>query len=353
MLDDHNITVMQATPSGWKLLVDAGWAGKSDLKILCGGEALSRDLAKELIARASSVWNMYGPTETTVWSALYPVQSADNAIPIGRPIANTTMYVLDGGLQPVPVGVTGQLYIGGEGLARGYWNRPELNAEKFIASPFGLGPAAWLYKTGDLARFRTDGNIECLGRTDTQVKVRGFRIELEEIESVLRRHPAVIDACAVVREDTPGDSRLAAYVTPRQQPASLNEIRGLLKEHLPPHMIPVLSSLDKLPLTPNGKLNRSALPQLTESTLDHDTEVAEQFTDPLEQSLARIWAETLKVPQVSLYDNFFDLGGHSLLATQMVARLEQELGLCMKPKELAFQTLGQFAASCREKLQAK
>jgi amino acid adenylation domain-containing protein len=353
MLDDHDITVMQATPSGWKLLVDAGWPDKSNLKILCGGEAMSRDLARELIPRASSVWNMYGPTETTVWSGLYRVVAADSTIPIGKPIANTTMYVLDRNLQPVPVGVTGDLYIGGEGLARGYLNRPELNAEKFIACPFLSGRAAWLYKTGDLARYRADGNIQCLGRTDTQVKVRGFRIELEEIESVLRRHSAVADACAVVREDTPGDLRLAAYVTPVQQPAALDEIRRFLKEHLPPYMVPVVSSLNKLPLTPNGKLNRNALPPLNGSVTNHETPLEEEFTDPTEQLLARIWAETLNVPQVSVYDNFFDLGGHSLLATQMVARLEQELGLRMKAKELAFQTLGQFAASCREKLQSK
>ncbi len=353
VLQNHDITVMQATPSAWKLLVDAGWTGNPNLKILCGGEAMSRDLAKELMARASSVWNMYGPTETTVWSATHQVTSADDAIPIGRPIANTTMYVLGGNLQPVPIGLIGELYIGGEGLARGYLNRPELNADKFIPSPFGCEARAWLYKTGDLARYRPDGNIECLGRTDTQVKVRGFRIELEEIECALRQHPAVVDACATVREDTPGDLRLAAYVTPLQQPASLNDIRGFLKEHLPSHMIPVLSSLDKLPLTPNGKLNRHALPPLSEPTEDNEVTVDEELSDPIEQSLARIWRETLNVPRVSVYDNFFDLGGHSLLATQMVAKLEQELGLRMKAKELAFQSLGQFAASCREKLQSK
>src|SRR5215475_5603902 len=187
---------------------------------------MPRDLAKELITRASSVWNMYGPTETTVWSAVHPVTSADGPVPIGRPIANTTMYVLDRNLQPAPIGVTGDLYIGGEGLARGYLNRPELNAEKFILGSFGGERRVWLYKTGDLARYRSDGNVECLGRTDTQVKVRGFRIELEEIESALRQHPAVMDACATVREDVPGDLRLAAYVTPLQEPASLSEIRG-------------------------------------------------------------------------------------------------------------------------------
>lgn len=352
MLENHDITAMQATPSAWKLLIDAGWTGKTNLKILCGGEAMSRDLARELMARASAVWNMYGPTETTVWSTAHRVISAEQAIPIGRPIANTTMYVLDRNLQPVPIGVTGDLYIGGEGLARGYLNRPELNAEKFIRSSFG-SERAWLYKTGDLARHRDDGNIECLGRTDTQVKVRGFRIELEEIECTLRQHPSVIDACATVREDTPGDLRLAAYVTPLQSSMSLNEIRGFLKEHLPGHMVPVLTSLDKLPLTPNGKLNRRALPPLNEPTGDDSDRIQELSSDPIEQLLMRIWTETLKAPQVSVYDNFFDLGGHSLLATQMVAKLEQELGVRMKPKELAFQTLGQFAASCREKLQCR
>jgi amino acid adenylation domain-containing protein len=353
MLQDHDITVMQATPSTWKLLVDAGWPGKRNLKILCGGEGMSRDLAKELIARAPSVWNMYGPTETTVWSAIHPVTSADSAIPIGRPIANTTMHVLDANLQPAPIWTIGELYIGGEGLARGYLNRPELTAEKFIPSPFGYEPGARLYRTGDLARYRDDGYIECLGRTDTQVKVRGFRIELEEIEAALRQHPAVSDACATVREDTPGDLRLAAYVTPLQQPDSLIEIVSFLKERLPGHMIPVLSSLANLPLTPNGKLNRQALPPLNEPTAHREDTIEEERRDPVEQLLARIWMETLNVPRVSVYDNFFDLGGHSLLATQMVAKLEQELGLRMKAKELAFQSLGQFAASCREKLQSR
>jgi amino acid adenylation domain-containing protein len=351
MLEDHDITVMQATPSAWKLLIDAGWTGKANLKILCGGEAMSRDLARQLMSRASSVWNMYGPTETTVWSAVHPVTSAERTIPIGRPIANTTMYVLDSNLQPAPIGVIGHLYIGGEGLARGYLNRPELNAEKFVLTSLGGEERGWLYETGDLARYRADGNIECLGRTDTQVKVRGFRIELDEIESTLRQHPAVIDACATVREDAPGDVRLAAYVAPLQGPESLNEIRSFLKQHLPGHMIPMLSSLERLPLTPNGKLDRRALPDLNEQAADNGKLVVEGSSDPVEQLLVRIWTEALNVPQVNVYDNFFDLGGHSLLAMQMIAKLEQELGLPMKAKELAFQTLGQFAASCREKLQ--
>jgi amino acid adenylation domain-containing protein len=351
LLEDHDITVMQATPSAWKLLIDAGWTGKANLKILCGGEAMSRDLARQLMSRASSVWNMYGPTETTVWSAVHQVTSAERTIPIGRPIANTKMYVLDSNLHPAPIGVLGHLYIGGEGLARGYLNRPELNAEKFVLASPGGEERGWLYETGDLARYRADGNIECLGRTDTQVKVRGFRIELEEIESTLRQHPAVIDSCATVREDAPGDVRLAAYVAPLQRPESLNEIRSFLKQRLPGHMIPMLSSLERLPLTLNGKLDRRALPPLNEQAAENGKQVVEESSDPVEQLLVRIWREMLNVPQVNVYDNFFDLGGHSLLATQMIAKLEQELGLRMKAKELAFQTLGQFAASCREKLQ--
>ena len=350
MLDEHDITAMQATPSAWKLLIAAGWPGKPTLKILCGGEGMSKDLAKDLIARASSVWNMYGPTETTVWSAIHQVTSSEGSIPIGRPIANTTMHVLDRNLHPVPIGVTGELYIGGEGLARGYLNRPELNAEKFCSISLGRKEQTLLYRTGDLARYRSDGAIECLGRTDTQVKVRGFRIELEEIEFVLRQHPDVRDACATVHDKGSGNPCLAAYVTPLQTAEALNEIRRFLKERLPSHMIPVLASLDKLPLAPNGKLDRSALASLDEPAEETGNQSIEETDDPIEQLLVRIWTETLDVPHVTLYDNFFDLGGHSLLATQVVARLEQELGLRVKAKELAFQTLGQFAASCREKL---
>ena len=349
MLDEHDISAMQATPSAWKLLIAAGWPGKPNLKALCGGEAMSRDLARDLIARASSVWNMYGPTETTVWSAIHRVTSSDGSIPVGRAIANTTMYVLDRHLHPVPVGVIGEIYIGGAGLARGYLNRPELNAEKFVSLSLGRKERTLLYRTGDLARYRSDGAIECLGRSDTQVKVRGFRIELEEIEFVLRQHPDVRDACATVHDKGSGHSRLAAYVTPLQTAECLNEIRSFLKEHLPSYMIPVLASLDKLPLAPNGKLDRRALASLDEPE-ERGNPGVEEIDDPIEQLLVRIWTETLNVPHVTLYDNFFDLGGHSLLATQVVAKLEQELGLRVKAKELAFQTLGQFAASCREKL---
>ena len=350
MLDDYQITAMQATPSTWKLLLESGWAGKADLKILCGGEAMPRELAEQLIARARSVWNMYGPTETTVWSSLHHVTSDAGPIVIGRPIANTQMHVLDRNLCPVPVGVIGELYIGGDGLARGYLNRPELNAEKFIPNPFSCETGARLYKTGDLARYRADGTIECLWRIDHQVKIRGFRIDLGEIESVLRRHPSVRDACVVVREDSPGDSRLVAYIVlAKEQRSSLKELHKWVKEQVPGYMAPILVALERFPLTPNGKLDRRALPAPERVELS-DERSFEEFRDPIEELLAGIWSDVLKVPQVSVYDNFIDLGGHSLLATQVVARLERKLGLRIKPNELAFQTLGQLAASCKERL---
>ncbi len=350
MLDDYEITVMQATPSTWKLLLESGWPGKADLKILCGGEAMPRELAEQLISRACSVWNMYGPTETTVWSSLHRVTSSAGLIPIGRPIGNTQMYLLDRNMQPVPVGVIGELYIGGDGLARGYRNRPELNAEKFIPNPFGCEPGARLYKTGDVARCRADGNIECLWRIDNQVKVRGFRIELGEIESVLREHPATRDVCVIVREDRPGDPRLVAYVVPaREQLFSVKDLLSFVKEKLPSYMIPILVALERFPLTANGKLDRRALPAPDHVELSDD-QSSGGLREPIEELLAGIWTDVLKVERVSIYDNFFDLGGHSLLATQVVARLQKELGLRIKASELAFQTLGQLAASCKERL---
>jgi amino acid adenylation domain-containing protein len=351
MLEDDEITVMQATPSTWKMLLHAGWPGKKNFKVLSGGESLSRELAGQLLPRASSLWNLYGPTETTVWSAVHQVLSAADPIPIGRPIANTQMYILDAALQPVPPGVTGDLYIGGDGLARGYLNRPELDAERFIKNQFASSDDSRLYKTGDLARYQRGGYIECLGRIDNQVKLRGFRIELGEIESVLREHPAVRDTCAIVREDAPGDQRLVAYVVADQNLSSaLDELRNLLKERLPGYMVPTLVSVERLPLTPNGKLDRHALPSPADPEMSGQQQV-ENLLDPIEQLLAGIWGDVLRVPEVGACDNFFDLGGHSLLAAQVVARLEKELGFRMKPKELAFQTLRQFASSCRERMQ--
>ena len=207
-------TVMQATPSTWRLLLEAGWKGSDSFKILCGGEALARDLANELVTHCGSLWNMYGPTETTIWSSTCQIAKGEGPVFLGRPIGNTQLYVLDAGLQPLPIGVPGELHIGGDGLSRGYFNKAELTAGTFLSDPFSEDPAARLYKTGDLVRRLPDGDIEFLGRLDHQVKVRGFRIELGEIEAALNQHEAVVNSVAIAREDTPGNKRLVAYVVP-------------------------------------------------------------------------------------------------------------------------------------------
>ena len=212
LLTQHGVTAMQATPSTWRLLLEAGWQGTNRFKILCGGESFPADLVEPLLTRGT-VWNLYGPTETTIWSTAHRLTPGEESIPIGRPIANTEIYILDAYLQPAPIGIPGELHIGGAGLARGYLNRPELTAKKFIGNPFSDNPSARLYKTGDLARYLPNGNVEFVGRMDNQVKVRGFRIELGEIENVLGRNPGVKKAVVLAREDNPGDKRLVAYIS--------------------------------------------------------------------------------------------------------------------------------------------
>lgn len=318
LLHESNITVMQATPSFWQFLVESGWSGDQRLKILCGGEALPRALADKLLARGSEVWNLYGPTETTIWSTVTKLAPGKEPVSIGRPIANTQIYVLDSRFEPVPIGVPGELYIGGHGVARGYLNQPDLTAEKFVPNPFLMAPSR-LYKTGDIARYRPDGNIECLGRNDSQVKLRGHRIDLGEIESALRRHPDVRDAVVSLNDDKSGQKRLVSYLlaasasTP--QTASLLQF---LKSKLPDYMLPgVFVVLDKFPLTPNGKIDRKALPAPADTT-------KKTFTPPrttTEEALAQIWASLLQLPRVGVHDNFFEIGGHSLLAMQFMTRV--------------------------------
>ncbi|MCO5973403.1 non-ribosomal peptide synthetase [Actinoallomurus soli] len=308
-------TVMQATPTLWQELT--GLPELDGLRVLVGGEALPSGLARALLDRGCAVRNLYGPTETTIWSTGTEIDQATAARPpIGRPLANTRVYILDDALRPVPPGVPGELYIAGSGPARGYLGRPDLTAERFVADPYGPGR---MYRTGDLARHRPDGRIEYLGRIDHQVKVRGFRIELGEIEAVLTAHEAVAQAVAVVREDRPGDRRVAAYVVGAVEPAELRKFAG---QSLPDSMLPSsITVLDALPLTPNGKLDRRALPapEMEPSSQGPRT--------PVEEVLCGIFAEVLGTPAVGVDDGFFTLGGDSLLATRVIARARSVLGV--------------------------
>jgi amino acid adenylation domain-containing protein len=322
-LKANKATVLQATPSTWRMLLDAKWAGNPQLKMLCGGEPMPRELANQLLAKGGELWNMYGPTETTIWSSAALVARDDTPINIGQPIANTQLYILDPHLQPVPVGVAGELHIGGVGLARGYHNRPELTAEKFISHPFHSKPETRLYKTGDLARFLPGGSIEHLGRLDHQVKIRGFRVELGEIEEVLNQHPGLQTSVVVAREDRPGDKRLTAYVVSRNGVIPSSELRDCLRVKLPDYMVPAtFVTLKSLPLTPNGKVDRKALPRPDfEAAADKNKFVAP--STPTEMVLAEIWREVLGLKQVGIHDNFFELGGHSLLAVRLFTEIRK------------------------------
>jgi amino acid adenylation domain-containing protein len=350
LLQDSGATFLQATPATWRLLLAAGWTGSPELTALCGGEALPRDLAEALLGRCAALWNMYGPTETTIWSTMLQVVPGDGPVSIGRPIANTQIYITDPMMQPVPVGVAGELLIGGAGVARGYWRRPELTAERFIPDPFSARHGARLYRTGDLARWRADGTIEYLGRMDNQVKLRGFRIELGEIEAALASHASIGQVVVAMREDKPGDQRLVAYAVPRagQSPA-IEELRQHVAASLPSHMVPAtVVFLDALPLTPNGKIDRKALPAPVRATARRPA-APPQPASETERIMADIWKELLDVDQVHATDMFFDLGGHSLLAVQAVQRFEQETGLRVGPADLINQSLRQITAGLGER----
>ena len=319
-------TVMQATPATWQILLQAGEVGHAPLKVLCGGEAVSREMARRLVARGTSVWNLYGPTETTIWSSIQQLEGNNEPIPIGRPIANTQIYVLDRYLRLVPVGVPGELHIGGDGVARGYLHRPELTAERFIPDPWSGVRGARLYKTGDLARLLPNGTIEYLGRLDQQVKLRGYRVELGEIEVVLEEHPDVREAVVVAHEDMQGDKRLVAYVVPHtQQKPTVSDLRSHMQARLPDYMLPsTIMLLELLPLTPNGKLDRRMLPRPTGVRLESE-ETFMPPRGPIEEALVSIWADVLRLERVGIHDHFFDLGGHSLLVTQVIGRVRQTL----------------------------
>ena len=343
----HGATHLQCTPSMAGMLVgdpETASALASLERMLVGGEALSEPLAANLrqALTKGTLTNMYGPTETTVWSMTHDVGPQPGPVPIGRPIANTQIYVLDPALNPVPLGTIGDLYIGGDGVTRGYFERPELTSERFIDDPFRNGQR--LYKTGDLARYRPDGTLDFLGRSDHQIKLRGFRIELGEIEAELARHPAVRDCVVVAREDTPGDPRLVAYYVAKGDTPSVEDLRGPLRETLPEFMVPAaFVCLPALPLTPNGKLDRKALPapDLLQASVrrEHVKPASE-----LEEKIAGVWREVLHIESVGTDENFFDLGGHSLLAVQVHRALREHLDHPLSLTDLyRFPTIGSLA----------
>jgi amino acid adenylation domain-containing protein len=346
LIQKHRISMVQATPSTWRMLLNHGWPALSHpLKLLSGGEALPAELAQGLLAHTPAVWNMYGPTETTIWSTVRQITAADTQPSIGRPIANTQVYILDPALQPVPVGVAGELHIAGDGLARGYLNRPDLSAEKFIRNPFSQSPGARMYKSGDLARYLSDGNIDYLGRIDDQVKVRGFRIELAEIEAALAALAQVREAVVLARTDSEGDKALVAYLVAREG-CSLDDtaaLRAALLQTLPEYMVPAcFMVIAQLPLTPNGKTDRKALPAPDMQRTD-DGYVAP--TNEVEKQLTQVWAEVLKLDRVGIHDNFFALGGHSLLVVRMTLRLKAKLKWeVLLPDVFKAPTVAQLAA---------
>jgi len=336
-------SLIKITPSHLEILnrlLPPDAAAKCSKALVVGGEALKADTLTFWRERSPEmrIFNEYGPTEAVVGCCVYEVMSSaefTNQIPIGKPITNTRLYIIDRHMAPVPIGVAGELLIGGIGIARGYINRPDLTAASFIPDPLGAEAGARLYKTGDLARYLPDGNIEFLGRIDQQVKVRGFRIELEEIEEVLKHHSAVSDAVAMAREDAPGDKRLVVYVVYHQDStASSDEMRDFLREHLPEYMVPsTFVSLDALPLTLNGKVDRDKLPSPAGVELKLTTPYLAPGT-AVEQVLAEIWAELLGIERVGINDNFFDLGGDSLLIMQVLSRIHDAFQIDLAPRVL-------------------
>jgi amino acid adenylation domain-containing protein len=347
LLAESRATVLQATPATWSSLIGINWRGQKDLKALCGGEALKRSLADRLLALGLDLWNVYGPTETTIWSTLAHIEPGAETIHVGRPIDNTAAYILDGQHQPVPVGVPGELYLGGIGVARGYRNQPELTAEKFVTPAVAHGQR--LYRTGDCALYREGGAIEIQGRSDNQVKIRGYRIELEDVEVNLAQHPRVAAAAAKAWPEPDGGYRLCAYLTGVDgPPPNARELRQYLRGRVAEYMIPSdIVALEALPLTPNGKVDRKQLPEP-----DRAASASPRLRTTLqaeELRLARIWSELLHVDHITATDNFFDLGGHSLMLLKLVRLVNKEFSIEL-PLSRLFQvpTIEKLATVVRE-----
>ena len=346
LLRKQAISIVTLPPSLLTLLPETDLPALRTL--IAAGEACSGEIVQRW-ARGRRFVNAYGPTEVTVCATTALCDDPRQVPPIGRPIANTRVYLLDRQRQPVPVGVPGELCVAGVGLARGYLNRPELTAEKFVPDPFSSRPGARLYRTGDLARCLPDGNLEFLGRADQQVKVRGFRVELGEIESALRQQAAVQEAVVMAREDVPGEKRLVAYVVAREMPPADSKLRAFVKQKLPDYMVPsVFVFMKAFPLTPNGKVDRKALP-MPQQSRDGCGKSFLAPRDPLEQQLAKLWEKIFSVEPIGIRDNFFELGGHSLLAVRLFAQVEKRTGKSL-PLATLFQapTIEQLAAILRQ-----
>ncbi|CAN5531280.1 hypothetical protein BH20VER3_BH20VER3_02900 [soil metagenome] len=347
LLKESKVTVMQATPATWQMLLAAGWRGDRRLQVLCGGEAVASTLADELLNRCRSVWNLYGPTETTIWSSIYKVKGGEGGVlPIGQPIGNTSMYVLDRRMEPVAVGIRGELYIGGAGVARGYAGAPSLTAEKFVSNPHSGEAKARLYRTGDLVRRRQDGTIEFLGRMDRQAKIRGYRIEPAEIEAVLQQYGSLKEVAVMVRGDLDA-KQLVAYLVSADGSIDHAELVRFLEAKLPAYMVPsAFVNLSALPITPNGKLDWKRLPPPT-----HEAPRRAHLEphDAIETRLIEFFEEILQVTPVGVTDNFFDLGGHSILATRLFARVAKYFGKQL-PLGTLFEapTVGKLAAVLRQ-----
>jgi len=327
VLTENKVSYMQATPASWRLLLHAGWQPPPGFKILCGGEPFPKDLAMSLLKHCPEVWNMYGPTETTVWSTVHKVRADEKIIRVGHPIDNTSIYILDQERQLVPQGVSGKLYIGGKGLALGYLHRPDLTAERFVANPFIEDEL--IYDTGDLARYHANGELECLGRDDGQVKVRGYRIELGEIESVLASFPGVQQQVVIVRNDPPGDAKLAAYYIADQE-LDITSIRNHLLGELPIYMIPAdFVWMKRFPMTLNEKIDRKNLPVPKPVSFEQSRSITadEQQMNPTELCLYQMWSKLFNRSDFSITDNFFDLGGYSLLSVEMFGLVAKEYDL--------------------------
>ena len=328
-LQQQRATWMQATPVTWQLLQEAGWRGNPTLKVMCGGEAMTRALADNLLAHGNDLWNMYGPTETTVWSAVLRVEAGDGPVPIGPPISNTQFYILDAHGNLAPPGAPGELYIGGDGVALGYFDRPDLTRERFVPDPFRGVPEAKLYRTGDIVRMRAPGRFEYLGRADHQVKLRGFRIELGEIESVLLQHPDIVEAVAILGKSSSGQDALWAYAVARRFDASLSEsladtLRARLAQSLPGYMRPAsVMVLEALPRTPNGKIDRRSLPAPAATAPGKEPTLP---SNDIEARLAKIWTGLLQLDAIDISADFFDMGGNSLLAARLIIGIETEFG---------------------------